>query len=55
MEYAQTAHNRSVYASPLLGNEGQRHRRDVARYVSANTQSNSGKKQGEATVFAKNK
>jgi hypothetical protein len=34
MEYAPTAHNRSVYASPLLGNDGQRQRRDVARYVS---------------------
>jgi hypothetical protein len=30
MIYGATAHNRSVYASPLLGNR----RRDVARYVS---------------------
>jgi hypothetical protein len=34
MEYGGTAHNTPVYASSLLGNDGQRHRRDVARYVS---------------------
>jgi hypothetical protein len=34
MEYGGTAYNRTVYASPPLGNDGQRHRRDVARYVS---------------------
>jgi hypothetical protein len=35
MEYGGTSHNRTVYASPLLGNDGQRRCRDVARYVSA--------------------
>jgi hypothetical protein len=34
MEYAPTSHNRSVYASPPVGNEGQRQRRDGARLVS---------------------
>jgi hypothetical protein len=34
MEYGHTSHNTPVYASPLLGNDGQRHRRDAMHGVS---------------------